>query len=602
MRKKLLAVLSLALLTSGARAEDLVITANRAPVAPEAVNEDYKVITKEEIKKKGLTSVADVLKYVSGVHVASNGGFGQPTSVFILGLPSKHVLVMVNGNPIYDPSTPEGTANFEWIDLSNIERIEVIKGPQGALYGSDAIGGVINIITKKPKESSFKASVEAGKYLTFKERIGGALTTDRGFLSFNFTNFKTNGFSAANEKSPVYEPDSDGFRYRTGWLSWGYRPADWLKLTGDFKLKGGSVDFDANNPNPQYAVVGAKTDYDNFFADLKADATITDSLGLTVTASHNKEDRDTPWGLYRGIVRYFSLQPIYYLTESTFITGGVNYRQEKAQFSDKASAHLRSAFAELHTSLYGLTATAAVRRDLHSEYGGKTTYKLSAGYLFRPTGTKIRAQYGTGFRAPSLYQLYGPWVGNQELKAETSEGWNAGIDQKIPYLKGQISITYFKNHVWNLIDMPWWQGIYTYKNYNRAVTEGAEIDARVKISENLALFGNYTHLRAKEFNPTTGSWEKLARRPKFSYTVGVEGSFMGAKASLWALHYSDREDANGKTLGGFTTLNCYASYKFENGIEVFAKGINLTDKDYQLAYGYNTMGRALFVGASYSFK
>jgi len=515
----------------------------------------------------------------------------------MLGLPSKHVLVMVNGAPVYDPSTPAGTANFEWLDLSNVERIEVVKGPQGALYGSDAIAGVINVITRKPKESSFKLSGEAGKYLTFKEKATGALALKDGFLSFTFTNFKTNGFSAANEKSPVYEPDDDGFRYRTGWLSWGYQPADWLKLTGDFKVKGGSVDFDSMPYVPD-----AKTSYDDFFTDLKADATITDSLGLTLTASHNKENRNTPWGLYRGIVRYFSLQPIYYLTDSTFITGGVNYRQEKAQFSDRASAHLKSAFLEFHASLYGITATAAVRRDLHSEYGGKTTYKLSAGYLFEPTGTKVRAQYGTGFRAPSLYQLYGPWVGNQELKAETSEGWSAGVDQELPYLKGKVSITYFKNRVWNLIDMPWWQGIYTYTNYNRAITEGAEVDAKVKVLENLTLFGNYTHLRAKDYDPTTGSWERLARRPEFSYTVGVEGKFMGVKASLWALHYSDREDANGETLGGFTTLNCYASYRFKNGVEVYAKGFNLTDEDYELAYGYNTMGRALFVGASYSFR
>jgi len=595
--RKLLAVFTLAILASSAQAEeDVVITANRVPVPAEAVNEDYTVITKEEIKKYGLTSIADVLEYVSGIHISSNGGFGQTTSVFMLGLPSKHVLVMVNGVPVYDPSRIGGEANFEWLDISNVERIEVIKGPQGALYGSDAIAGVINIITEKPRKSSFKLSGEAGKYLTFKEKATGALALEDGFLSFTFTNFKTNGFSAANEKISVYEPDDDGFRYKTGWLSWGYQPTDWLKLSGDFKVKGGSVDFDSAP-----FVQDAKTTYDNFFTDLKADATITDTLGLTIAASHNKEDRDTPWGLYRGIVRYFSLQPIYYITDSTFITGGVNYRQEKAQFSDKASAHLKSAFLELHGSFYGITTTAALRRDLHSEYGGKTTYKLSVGYLFEPTKTKLKAQYGTGFKAPSLYQLYGPGVGNEELKAETSEGWNVGVEQKIPYLTGKVSITYFKNHVWNLIDMPWWQGVFTYTNYNKAITEGAEVKAKVKLIEGLSLFGNYTHLRAKDYNPTTESWEKLARRPEFSYTLGVEGEFMGVKASVWALHYSDREDSNGETLGGFTTLNCYASYTLKNGIEVYAKGFNITNEDYELAYGYNTMGRSLFVGANYSF-
>jgi len=592
MRKSLFA-LSLLLLTGVAKAgQDVVITANRVQVPAEAVTEDYAVVTGKEIRKYGLTSIADVLKYVAGVHISSNGGPGQTTSLFMLGLPSKHILVMVNGAPVYDPTTPSGTTNFEWLDLSNIDRIEVIKGPQGALYGSDAIAGVINIITKKPARSHFRFSSEAGKYLTFKERVEGAQVLKDGFLSFTFTNFKTAGFSATNSKSHFYEPDNDGFRYKTGWFSWGYRPAGWLKLSGNLKVKGGSVDFDAT------PYTNAKTSYNNFFTDLKADATLTDRLGLSLTASHNREDRETPWGLYRGIVRYFSLQPVYYLTDSTFVTGGVNYRQEKARFSNSASAHLKSAFLELHTSLYGMTATAAVRRDLHSRFGGKTTYKISAGYLFKPTGTKLRAQYGTGFRAPSLYELYG----NEELKAETSEGWSAGIDQKIPYLNGKVSITYFKNHVWNLIDMPWWQGVYTYKNYNRAITEGAEVKARVNLLENLALFGNYTHLRAKDYNPTTGSWERLARRPKFSYTVGLDGKLRKFSASVWALHYSDREDGNGKTLGGFTTLNCYLSYRLRNGLELYARGVNLTDKKYELAYGYNTMGRALFVGATYTFR
>ncbi len=599
MRRELL-TLTLLLLTSAAQAGDVVITANRVEVPAEAVSEDFTVITKEEIKKYGLTSITDVLKYVAGVHISSSGGPGQPTNLFMLGLPGKHVLVMVNGVPLYDPSRIGGEANFEWIDISNIERIEVIKGPQGALYGSDAVAGVINVITKRPKEKEFRVNLEGGKYKSFKERVYGALPLKEGFLSFSFENFKTNGFSATNEKNSRYESDNDGFRYKTGWLSWGYRPDGWLRITGDLKVKGGSVDFDANNPNPQYAVPKAKSTYDNFFTDLKADALISDNFSITATLGHNREEREYSFGSYTGVLRYISLQPVYYFSDNLFITGGVNYRQEKADFSKRVSAHLKSAFAELHGLFYSLSTTVALRRDLHSRFGGKTTYKLSAGYTFKSTGTKVRAQYGTGFKAPSLYQLYGPWVGNDSLKAETSEGWNVGVDQKLPFIKGKLSLTYFKNHVWNLIDWSW--TTYKYENTGKALTEGVELKGEVELAGFLTLFGNYTHLRAKEYDPSTGSWEKLARRPEFSYTLGFKSSYGKLSFSAWALHYSDREDSNGKTLGGFTTYNCYASYRLWDNLELYAKGVNLTDKDYELAYGYNTMGRALFVGAIYSFK
>ncbi len=599
--KKRLIILSLIALTSKSAfaQEEVLITANRAPLPEESITEDYEVITKEEIKKYGLTSVGDVLKYVSGVFISSNGGFGQPTSVFVQGLGSEKVLVMINGVPVYDPSTPHASTNFNYLDLSNVERIEIIKGAQGALYGSDAIAGVINIITRKPKGKEVSTSLEGGKYKTFKEDLYFGLPLKRGFLALNFTNFKTNGFSATNSKSSSYEPDNDGYRYKTGWLSFGYEPTDWLRLKGDLKVKGASVDFDANSPG--YPTPKAKNTYDNFFTDLKLDVTLSERFAVSATFGNNKDYRNTPYGTYDGIVRYASIQPTYYLLDNLFITGGVNYRQEIAEFGSQASAHLRSGFIEVHGSYGKLVATGALRRDLHSTFGGKTTYKISLGYTLSKTSTSFKAQYGTGFRAPSLYELYAPYYGNRELKPESSEGYSLGISQKLPFLPLKVSLTYFKNRVWNLIDMPWWQRVYTYKNYNKAITEGAEVKSSLRLTEGVSLYGSYTHLRAKDYNPITKSWERLARRPKFSYTLGFKGRMSRVSFSTWLLHYSDREDGN-HTLGGFTTYNCYLSYPVNEKVKIYLKGYNLTDKKYELAYGYNTMGRALFVGTTFTFR
>ncbi|WP_457755019.1 TonB-dependent receptor, partial [Thermovibrio ammonificans] len=336
MRRELLALSALVLaLAAGASAQEpeVTVTATRVAVPVDAVGDDVTVITRDEIERYGFTSITDVLKYVAGISFSSNGGPGQTESIYVLGLEPKHVLVMVNGVPVYDPSLIGSEANFSYIDLSNVERIEVIKGPQGAIYGSDAVAGVINIITKSPKKTHFSASFEGGKYKTFKEDFYSGLKLDSGYLSVSFENFKTNGFSATNSDSSYYEPDRDGYRYKTGWFSFGYRPTDTLKISGDLKVKQGSVDYD-NSYTPQ----NDKADYSNFFADLRVEKAITDSLLVDVTAGHNREFRDyTGYGPYTGIVRYLSVQPVYYLNDSTFLTGGVNYRQEVADFGDYAS-------------------------------------------------------------------------------------------------------------------------------------------------------------------------------------------------------------------------------------------------------------------------
>ncbi|WP_456435770.1 TonB-dependent receptor domain-containing protein, partial [Thermovibrio ammonificans] len=224
------------------------------------------------------------------------------------------------------------------------------------------------------------------------------------------------------------------------------------------------------------------------------------------------------------------------------------------------------------------------------------------------TDTTFKAQYGTGFKAPSLYQLFGPYGSNPDLKPETSEGWSVGAVQKLSLsgVNGSFGVTYFKNHVWNLIDWDYaatnlgpWGG---YVNYGKELSEGLELTAKVSPFRWLMLFGNYTHLRAKKYDRATGEWSRLPRRPKFTYTLGFNVSYEKFAFSAKALHYSDRDDSNGKHLGGFTTFNCYASYALNDRVKLYAKGVNLTDKKYYLAYGYNTMGRALFVGATVSFK
>ncbi len=616
--RKLLTVLTATLAFTGVKAQEIStpevqVTATKVTLPVDHVGDDVEVITREEIEEKGLTSIADVVQYAAGTLISSNGGWGKQTSIFLQGLDSRDVLVLLNGIPINDPSNPNGAANFEWIDLNDIERVEVLKGSQSSLYGSEAVGGVINIITRRPKEDKLSVNLEGGKFRTGKERIYGAKVFNNGFISISLENFKTLGFSATNEKagSFIYNPDHDPFQYTSGVLNFGYSPTDSLRVSSTTLLKNGYTTYDQG-----------RTDYNRLFTSLVLDYTPTDTLSWQLKLGNNREVREDTYGYYKGITRYLELSPIWYITGNTFLKGGITYRHQIADTTAYPNVSnkrvlIRSAYLEGHTEILKFNLTGTLRVDDHQSFGSHSTYKISIAYPIKISGTTLKANYGTGFKAPTLSQLYGyysgPWgttVGNPNLNPEKSEGWNLGFVQKLPTLNGKISVNYFKNRVWNIIrsyfDLG--EGITTYRNEDKAITEGTEVTIEFPIGKSLSLFGNYTHLRAKFFDSTTNSWEDLTRRPKETYTLGVKGKYRKWKGTIWLLHYGSRKDmdyssfpAKEVTLDSFTTLNAYISYQLNEKLSIYLKGVNLTDKDYELAYGYNTMERAVFTGINYTF-
>ncbi len=593
---------------------EVTVTATRVSVLLENVGDDVDIITQEQIKEMGFTSITDVLKYVAGVHFYSNGGWGKQSNVFIQGLNGRYILVLVNGVPVNDPSTPNGKANFEWIDLNNVERIEVLKGSQSALYGSEAIGGVINIITKKPEKNSFSVRLEGGKYKTFKENVYGALKLKGGFLSLSAENFKTNGFSVTNKHvGSYYNGDNDPFHYTTGNISFGYFPSENVKFYGNFLVKGGYSDFDNGRGN-----------YNRLFADLRAQIISSDKLSWEILLSNNREKRDYTFysvygsskSLYNGITRFVSISPTYYLNESTFLKAGASYRYEKARVNsypnvDNKSQFIRSLFLEGYTELHSISISAAGRIDNHSRFGSHGTYKVSLSYRFSPTKTLIKGQYGTGFKAPTLSELYGYYVfyyqgqtiktiGNPDLNPEKSEGWDITLQQEIPLLKASISATYFKNRIWDRINKLTVGATTTYENSGKLRTEGLELKGEISPIDFLKLYGNYTHTNV------VGKKDDKLRIPEDSFTLGFKLTYGRLTFNGWAEHYSSRKDFDFSTgkyvrLSSFTTYNCYVSYALNDRVNIYAKGVNLTDKDYELVYGYNTMGRALFIGTDFRF-
>ncbi|NIA10798.1 MAG: TonB-dependent receptor [Nitrospiraceae bacterium] len=618
MRKALLIVSLLSF--SQAFSEDVPkvqVTATRVPVPIEHVGDDVDVITHDEIERLGFTSIADVLKYLPGIEISNTGGFGKQTSVFMMGLDSRDVLVLLNGVPINDPSNPNGAANFEWIDLNNVERIEVLKGSQSALYGSEAVGGVINIITKRPKRSHVSMDLEGGKYRTFKESLSGSKVFNNGFISLSSLNFKTLGFSATNEKAGkyMYNPDHDPFHFSTGSFSFGYRPTNKLNFTGNFLDKGGYSNFD-NGQSPD------RSTYNRYLVDFGVNFLQSNKLSWDLKLSNNKETRDYPFGNYIGITRYAYISPTYRFSDSAFLKTGLSYRHEIANTNLSGNGikdkrfFIRSAFVEGYTNIYGLNLIGTLRLDDHKNFGSHKTYKVSASHTFKWTGTTLKAQYGTSFKSPTLDQLYGYYnygyliyKGNPNLNPEKSEGWITGITQNLPYLSGKVGVNYFKNHVWDIVDSYYDTSLklHTYRNVNKAISEGTELKLRFKPFKHIDVFGSYTHVRSKERREV--KWQDRMRVPKSSFNLGFNLRHSNLSFSAWEHHYGRRKDMDYSSwpskivnLHGFTTYNCYASYELSKKIKLYVKGINLSNKHYELAYGYNTMGRAVFFGLKLEFK
>ena len=584
---------------------EVQVIATKVQVPEEHIGDDVEVVKLKELETFSLTGVKDVLSVLPGVHISESGEFGKQTSIYSLGLDSRYILFLLDGMPVNDPSTPDGAGNIEWIDPEGFDRIEFLKGAQSALYGSEAIGATLNLVPEEPRKNATYLKFKAGKYRTFSQTLKTSRVFAGGYTCITIKNFKTLGFSATNEKAGMsHNPDEDPFQYTYGLFNIGYKPSEDVKLKVLLLVKGGYTEYDEG-----------KTDYDGLFTGLTAELVQGENTVWEVKLSNNKELRRDTFGRYEGITRFVSVSPTYYVSESSFLKLGLSLRQNTADTTAYPSVSnkrqlTRSTFAEVHIEHRNLFLTGTARADSHSTYHTHTTYKLSCAYSLKGLGTTLKAQYGTGFKLPTLSQLYGyysgPWgktLGNSKLKPEKSEGWSAGLSQKLPLLKASLGARYFKNRVWNIVSSYYDANLSatTYRNENKAVTEGAEFSVTASIGKGVGIFANYTHLRAV---CTEGSrWKKMERRPKNSYNIGFNAENRKLQATLWLQHYGSREDTDWSAypnpkkvkLSAFTTLNCSVSCRLNSKATLAMKLLNITDRDYSLAYGYNTMGRAGFL-------
>ncbi|WP_010219137.1 TonB-dependent receptor plug domain-containing protein [Sphingomonas sp. PAMC 26621] len=603
-------------------AQEIVVTANRAARPVDTVGQSVTVLDTATITQRQAVVVADLLRQTPGVTVVRNGGIGTTTSVSIRGAESDQTVALIDGIKLNDPSAPGGGFNFGNLLIGNIARIEVLRGAQSVLWGSQAIGGVVNLITRQPTENiAIIARAEGGGDGTGQGFANVSGKAGPVSASFGDGYYSTGGISA-------YAPgtERDGFRSYAANGSLGIALASTVSVDLRGFYTNSRTDFDGFPP-PDYTF-GDTREYGDSeqwigYAGLNAalfDGRLRNRIGYahTDTDRRNFDPDSDPTETFRGLGRNdrIEYQGTADITKAVFATFGAE--REVSRFSSssyggpvtRGRARLFSGYGQLAiTPIAGLTATGGVRHDDHNIFGGATTFSGSGVYSPNAGATTLRASYSEGFKAPTLYQLQSEY-GNAGLTPERSHGWDAGITQKALDGAVEASATYFHRNSRDLITFVSCDGpltgictdrpFGTYDNIARTRAQGVELTLLLRPVAPLTVSASYTYLDATDRSPGSATFGyTLARRPGQSITVNADYSWtfgLTTGATLTSVGDSFDDAANARRLDGYVLADLRASFPVTRKVEVYGRIENVLDTQYQTIYQYGQPGRAAFGG------
>jgi len=614
-------------LADGGYAETVVISATRTLQPRDLTGTPVAVITAGDLKTEQTVVLTDVLKETPGLNITRNGGVGENSSISIRGSAPGQVLVLVDGVRINDPGAPDGAAVLSDVMVNNIARVEVLRGPQSTLYGSQAIGGVVDITTERGGDDiSLRASAEGGSLGTY--RLNGAVSGSSGMVEYGAAAnyFSTGGISAADARGGNTEPDpyhNVGATLNTrlnldDTLSLDLRgyytqsrnafdgfPPPAFSLHDDAEY--GTARLRAGYAGVNWNVLGGKLS--NRFAlteseSVRRDFDPSSSLALNFTSNGNSRRLE-----YQGIA---ALAPATQLTvgaedERTGLNTTSPSPADPHPMPTAGHVRIDSYYAELQTAVWnGLTLTGGLREDDHQTFGGHTSVKVAGAWSLLDGQTVLRANYGDGFKAPTLYHLYSQYSNPlRTLAPETATGWEAGVDQYLWRQTIRLAATYFERRTSNQIAFVSCFGVTSatcalrpsgyYDNIAKSRAAGIELEALAQLDEAWSLSANYTHLDAVDRlthkdlarAPHDLAFAKLTFKPVEKWSLAASVGFTGSSF--------DRVGQSG-LLGSYALGNLYASYAVSDQLELFGRIENVWDTKYQQAMGYGTLGRTASAG------
>ncbi len=612
---------------------EIVVTATKTEIAKKETGVSITVITDKEIEQRGKQMVIDVLKDVPGITTYQTGALGGLSSVFMRGAEETHLLVLVDGVKMNDPSNVDRSFDFANLTTDNVERIEVVRGPMSTLYGSDATAGVINVITRRGKgKPKLTMRAEGGSYSTFRESVSIDGGTDTTFYSFSVSRTDICGFSkASKEPGTTDKLEDDRYENTTVSSRLGFSPfsKSWITLSFRYVDALAELDDGAFYDDPNYvqetkqmsSILGFDQEIFTWWRHK-----ISLSYMNIVRRYRDEVDVDEPneftdsW--LQGNHRRGEWQHIFTIGDIDEITGGIEYEQDSMtslDYSDAGFGPSTTEFDEqrVRTAAYYLQnhlkllkhifVTAGIRVNDHEEFGTKNTYQVSGSIIIPFVKTRLKGNYATGFRAPALNQLYDTaWTtGNKDLKPEESKSYDFGIEQPIWGERLIIDVAYFATTYDNKIDL---DAMWKYVNKEKVETSGLEGSLRFTPIESLRIDASYTYTREAEDEETD---ERLLRRPEHQASGYLNWAFIkGANINIGVIYIGKRDDAwyneatfttEEEELDSYYLVNMGASYWISENIQVFGRVENLTDKEYENPIGYEIAGRSYYGGLKATF-
>ncbi|MCD6526880.1 MAG: TonB-dependent receptor [Desulfuromonas sp.] len=611
--------------------DDVVVVATRIETPVSQIGSAVTVIGRDTIERLQQPSVLDLLRTVPGVDVVRSGGLGQKTSVFMRGANSEHTLVLIDGIEANDPNDPSRAFDFAHLPTENIERIEVLRGPQSTLYGSNALGGVINIVTRKGKgEAQLELLAEAGSFNTQRYQGGVYGGSERINYSLQASYLDSDGITAGSRDTGNIE--HDGYEKTAISARVGVAAAENTDVDLIVRYNESDTDIDrwagplADDSNYLF-------NSEQLFSRAQVKVELFEQrweqiLGVSYTqhnrGTHNALDPanpfDTERSSYDGTLTKVDWQHNLRLDKVQTLTVGVEHEQETGKSSYDSNGMwgpYNTEFKKKSIETFGgylqdqlqiseqFFATVGVRVDDHENFGSETTWRATAAYHLKATDTRFKASYGTGFKAPSLLQLYDvAFGGNEDLDPESSQGWDVGIEQ--PFAQGKVSVglSYFENDFDDLITNRFNTTTFKYEYINLGEAEISGVEATLFIApfDNLSVQCSYTYTDAEDKN----SHEQLVRRARNRLAVDLYYQLLSnLDLSATYLYVGPREDiffdmsdySSGRIdLSSYSVVNVAVGYDVNDTVHLFGRVDNLFDKDYNETWGYESPGIAAYAG------
>jgi vitamin B12 transporter len=627
---------------------EVFISATKTETPVKHVTSAVEIISGEQMQQRKMKTVVEALRLAQGLAVFQSGGPGTLAQVRMRGGTPQQTLVLIDGAIVN--SATDGTYNFANLTTDNIERIEILRGSQGMMWGSDAMGGVVNIITKRGRETpNISAFAEYGSFATIRE--GASVTGKKGpvDVAATLSRWDTSNFSAINYRRGAAE--RDGFHNWQGSTKLGVDLPKDGRLEFNFRWMDGITNLDGTAFNPVTSdfdpadVLGAKTQRKQHVYTGSYFQPITNWWSQRLTLARATDSFSTSSGtVERNVVTGVEAAPFplsseidtisnrlewqhdFQIAKPLAVTAGYQFREQMGENLDTLTGTTtlprkiissNAGFAEAKLNLWDrLFGTAGIRQDEYNVFGSATTYRATGGYLHKETGTKLRGSYGTGFRAPTINDLFFPGFGNPNLQPEKSKGLDVALDQSLFEDRVSLSVGYFWTRYQNLILSVFDPGGvcsfslfgFCAANIGQARAEGVEASAKIKLVrdrpwiKSLDVQFQYTHTSTENQTNNAGTrlpqwplnqWSAiLSYQPVEALRANLEGRFVGQR-------FNDTQ--NEDSLPHFYVWNASFTYDVTKTVQIYGRADNLFNRKYEEVLFFGTPIRSVFGGVRVNF-